>query len=53
MKIDEKVIERLNQLINNGADLGKTRQQGLSNAGMFTVPYDYINKELANQWGVV
>lgn len=52
MKVDEKVVERLDQLIKTGNDLLRTRQQGVSKVVMFNSAYDFIDKELANQWGV-
>ena len=52
MKIDEKVITRLEQLIQGGNNLLKTRKQGYNSAGGFNIPYDYVDEELSNQWGI-
>lgn len=51
MKIEQKIVDRLNQLINTEADLAKTRKEGFTQ-GAWQMHYDYIDKELASQWGI-
>jgi hypothetical protein len=52
MKIDEKVLTRLDDLIEMGQKVLSSRRQGVSH-GMFTMNYDFLeDKELAKQWGL-
>lgn len=52
MKIDEKVLQRFDELIEMGQRVLASRRQGRSE-GAWNLPYDVIeNKELAKQWGM-
>ena len=51
MNIEQKIIDRFQQLIDFEAEMMKTRSHG-GGEDMFNPPYDFVSKEQAYQWGV-
>ena len=52
MRIDEKILDRFNQLIEfEEHEVMKTRMRG-GGKDMYNPPYDEVNEEVANQWGI-
>lgn len=50
MKVDEKIVGRLEQLIQFETEIARTRLEGYTQ-GQFKMYYNYVNKEMATQWG--
>ena len=51
MKIDQKIVNRIQELIDRHAEVTKTRKQG-GGQNMYNPPYDLVDNEMVNQWGV-
>jgi len=51
MRIDQKIIGRLQQLIDRHAEVTNTRKRG-GGSSLYDPPYDYVENESVNQWGV-
>jgi len=51
MKVDQKIVGRLQELIDLAQKVLGTRRSGV-HEGYWRMPYDEINDEMANQWGV-
>jgi hypothetical protein len=52
MKLDQRIVARLEELIDLGNKVLSTRRSGYSE-GEISLPYDYLgNEESANQWGI-
>jgi hypothetical protein len=51
MKVDRKIIDRFQHLIDFEAELMKTQKQG-GGQNMYNPPYNFVDYEMANQWGI-
>lgn len=51
MRIEQKIVNRIQELINRHAEVTKTRKQG-GGRSMYEPPYDLVDNEMVNQWGV-
>jgi hypothetical protein len=51
MKIDEKVNNRFQELIDLGTNIKSTRRSG-GGTSIADLPYDFVDEELAHQWGI-
>ena len=51
MKVEQKIINRFQQLIETESELENTRKTG-GGKSIYSPPYDFVSQELANQWGV-
>ncbi len=52
MKVDEKILARLQELIALGQKVLNTRETGSNTRGMYKFSYDNLDRGLASQWGV-
>ena len=51
MRIDQKIVNRIQELIDRHAEITKTRKQG-GGKSMYSPPYDIVDSEMVNQWAV-
>ena len=51
MRIDQKIVNRIQELIDRHAEITKTRKQG-GGTSMYYPPYDVVDSEMVNQWAV-
>lgn len=51
MKIDEKISDRFQELIDIGSSIKNTRRTG-GGTSLANLPYDFVDQELAHQWGI-
>jgi len=51
MRVDQKILDRFQHLIDLETELMKTRKKG-GGQDMYNPWYDYVEYEMANQWGI-
>jgi len=51
MNVEQKIVDRFQQLIDAEAELMKTQKKG-GGQDLYNPPYNYVSYEMANQWGI-
>lgn len=51
MKVEERIVNRFQQLIDFENDLMKTRRIGSGDSYVLSLPYDQVDDEMVFQWG--